>query len=183
MEEDFQNPPDSSRAWVYWFWINGNISREGITSDLEAMKKAGVGGVLWMEVSGPWWAPDGQVKPYTKKWNDLMQWSIQEANRLGLDFDLTLDYGYGSGGPHITPDISMQKLYWNELVVEGGKKLELSMAKPEVSKKNVEEAWLRPGETLTQKVLDNLKIDSYRDLAIWAIPYSSDRTGLYNSEI
>ena len=50
---EFRDPPASARPWVYWFWINGNISKEGITADLESFKRAGVGGVLWMEVSGP----------------------------------------------------------------------------------------------------------------------------------
>ena len=59
LEDGFRDPPDAAKPWVYWFWINGNISREGITKDLEAMKRAGIGGVLWMEVSGPWWAPPG----------------------------------------------------------------------------------------------------------------------------
>src|SRR4030042_3027628 len=46
----FVNPPDSARPWVYWFWLNSNITREGITADLEAMKRVGIGGVLIMEV-------------------------------------------------------------------------------------------------------------------------------------
>ncbi len=41
----FAAPPDSARIWVYWFWLNGNITQEGITADLEAMERAGVGGV------------------------------------------------------------------------------------------------------------------------------------------
>ena len=52
----FVHPPDSARPWVYWFWLNGNITREGITADLEAMKRVGIGGVLIMEVDqgAPW---------------------------------------------------------------------------------------------------------------------------------
>jgi hypothetical protein len=55
----FALPPDSARPWVYWFWLNGNITREGITADLEAMKRAGIGGVLIMEVDQG--APKGPV--------------------------------------------------------------------------------------------------------------------------
>ena len=42
----FGNPPDTARPWVYWIWINGNLTREGITADLEAMQRVGIGGVL-----------------------------------------------------------------------------------------------------------------------------------------
>ena len=38
LEQGFRQPPDSARPWVYWFWLNGNITREGITADLEAMR-------------------------------------------------------------------------------------------------------------------------------------------------
>ena len=108
---NFAAPPASARPWVYWFWINGNISKEGITADLEAMKRVGVGGVLWMEVSGMVWAPDGPVTPASPQWHDCMQWALRECQRLGIEFDLSVDFGYGSGGPHITPELSMQKLY------------------------------------------------------------------------
>ena len=119
LEDGFRNPPDAAKPWVFWFWINGNISREGITKDLEAMKRVGIGGVLWMEVSGPWWAPQGPIEAGSKQWHEAMQWAISEADRLGMAFDLSVDFGYGSGGPHITPDLSMQKLVWSETEVKG----------------------------------------------------------------
>ncbi len=50
MERGFTHPPDSARPWVYWFWLSGNITSNGITADLEAMKRVGIGGVLIMEV-------------------------------------------------------------------------------------------------------------------------------------
>ena len=50
LERGFTHPPDSARPWVYWFWLNGNITSNGITADLEAMKRVGIGGVLIMEV-------------------------------------------------------------------------------------------------------------------------------------
>ncbi|MFA7004218.1 MAG: glycosyl hydrolase, partial [Verrucomicrobiia bacterium] len=122
LAKSFAAPPPSARSWVYWFWINGNISKTGITADLEAMNRVGVGGVLWMEVSGMAWAPDGPVTPASPQWHECMQWAVRECDRLGLEFDLSVDFGYGSGGPHITPELSMQKLYWSETEVEGGQK-------------------------------------------------------------
>ena len=50
LKEEFQNPPDSSRPGVYWYFMDGNLSREGITKDLESMKEAGIGSVLFLEV-------------------------------------------------------------------------------------------------------------------------------------
>lgn len=165
----FRSPPSSARPWVFWFWINGNISKEGITADLEAMDRAGIGGVLWMEVSGPWWAPDGKVVPLSPEWQGAFQWAIRECDRLGMQFDATLDFGYGSGGPHITPDLSMQKLYWSDKLVDGGGAIDVALDRPTVAKKV--SAWLRPGMEMNPKVLEAIeKVDSYRDIAVMAIP-------------
>ena len=57
LAQEFRQPPASARPWVYWFWLNGNITRAGITADLEAMQRAGIGGVLIMDSSStllPW---------------------------------------------------------------------------------------------------------------------------------
>jgi len=172
LEESFRTPPDSVKPWVFWFWINGNISREGITKDLEAMKRVGIGGVLWMEVSGPQWAPQGPVESGGREWRELMQWAITESDRLGMVFDLTVDFGYGSGGPHITPEISMQQLVWNETPVTGGRSVAVRLAKPAVDyKEEVKKTWLRPGEQMNPAVMKALKeVDSYRDISVFAIP-------------
>ncbi len=172
LEESFRSPPDSVKPWVYWLWINGNISREGITKDLEAMKRVGIGGVIWMEVSGPNWAPQGPVESGGREWQEMMQWAISEANRLGMVFDLTVDFGYSSGGPHITPDLSMQQIVWNETPVTGGRSAVVRLAKPAVDYQDeVKRAWLRPGQQMNPVVMKALQeVDSYRDIAAFAIP-------------
>ncbi len=175
MEEAFIHPPDSVRPWVLWDWISGNVTREGITKDLESMKRVGIGGVVWREIGGLWWAPFGDANPYSKAWHDLMQWAISESGRLGIEFSASQDFGYGSGGPHITPDNSMQQLVWNDTIVDGGSMVGLKLSRPDIPKGNIGKAWLRPGEEFSRKVLDDIEqIDSYRDIAILAIPISSE---------
>ncbi len=177
LEKGFATPPDSAKPWVFWFWINGNISKEGITADLEALQRAGIGGLIWMEVSGAMWAPAGKVAACTPQWHDCMQWAIRECERLGLEFDISVDFGYGSGGPHITPDRSMQALYWSETELAGGQKVDMLLPKPAVSKKKSarmlsgESIWIQPGERLSATVVEQIeKNDFYRDIAVLAIP-------------
>lgn len=169
LAKGFATPPPAARPWVFWFWINGNISKQGITADLEALKRAGVGGVLWMEVSGPWWAPEGPVAALSPQWQECMQWAVRECDRLGMTFDISVDFGYGSGGPHIRPDLSMQKLYWSETEVEGGRPVKVQLPRPLVAK-NLS-AWLRPGAQIGAQVQKQIeRVDSYRDVAVAAIP-------------
>ena len=79
----FAQPPAAARPWVYWFWLNGNITREGITADLEAMNRVGIGGVLIMEVDQG--APVGQVPFMGDRWRELFGHAVAEARRLGLE--------------------------------------------------------------------------------------------------
>jgi hypothetical protein len=172
----FANPPDPARPWVYWFWINGNISKEGITADLEALHRAGIRGVLWMEVSGLWWAPDGEMKALSPQWHECMRWAVKECARLGMEFDISVDFGYGCGGRHITPELSMQKLYWHEMEVEGGKQIDLVLPKPNVPK--TISAWLRPGADVDPTFREQIQnSDSYRDIAVMAVPVPASKHG------
>ena len=111
MAAQFAAPPDSARPWVYWFWSEGNITREGMTADLEAMRRVGIGGVLIMEVAQD--IPKGPVRFGSPQWRELFKHAVAEAGRLGLEVNMNNDAGWsGSGGPWITPAQAMQKLVW-----------------------------------------------------------------------
>ncbi|MGZ3838901.1 MAG: glycosyl hydrolase [Flavisolibacter sp.] len=129
LQKGFINPPDSARPWVYWFWLNGNLSKEGITADLESMKRVGIGGVLIMEVNQG--TPKGSYVFGSTEWRELFKYMLNEANRLGLKVNLNNDAGWcGSGGPWITPEKSMQKIVWTETMVHGAKKINSKLPQP-----------------------------------------------------
>src|SRR5664279_4261017 len=110
LTDGFANPPASARPWVYWFWINGNITKEGITADLEAMQRVGIGGVLIMEVDG---SPQGPVAFGTITWQEMFRFACKEADRLGLEINMNDGAGWtGSGGPWNTPENSMQQVLY-----------------------------------------------------------------------
>jgi hypothetical protein len=128
--QGFTRPPQSARPWVYWFWLNGNITREGITADLEAMKRVGIGGVLIMEVDQG--APVGPVGFMSSQWRELFKHVVAEAGRLGLEVNMNNDAGWnGSGGPWVKPELSMQKVVASETEVAGPKELEISLPQPQ----------------------------------------------------
>ncbi len=128
LEASFKNPPDSARIWVYWFWLNGNITRGGITADLEAMKRAGVGGVLIMEVDQG--TPVGPVAFMSDRWRELFKHMVAEAHRLGIEVNMNNDAGWnGSGGPWVPLDQAMQVIVTSEKQVQGGKKFEGELPK------------------------------------------------------
>lgn len=128
-EQTFLNPPDAAWPWVYWYAVNGNITREGITADLEAMHRVGIRGVIYMEVDQH--IPNGPVRLLSPEWGEMMQHALKEAARLGINFNMNNDAGWaGSGGPWITPDLSMQMVVWSVKSLHGGQHFNGILAQP-----------------------------------------------------
>lgn len=132
LSSSFQNPPASAKPWTYWFWINGNITREGITADLEAMHRVGIGGVLIMEVDT--FVPKGPVRFLSPEWRQLFQHVLKEASRLGIEVNMNNDGGWaGSGGPWISPADSMQFTVWSESRVSGPRRFTGVLPRPKAN--------------------------------------------------
>lgn len=113
----FQNPPDEAKPIMIWQWMDGLVSKEGITADLEAYTAAGIGGVQQFLVGGPMQvaASDSANAIGTDNWRQLMQHAISECARLGLTFGTHNCPGWSSSAyPSVTPEYSMQKLVWSK---------------------------------------------------------------------
>ena len=126
----FTNPPQSAKPHTWWHWINGNISLEGITADLEAMKAIGLGGAQIFNVEVG--IPEGDRPFMSQRWKDALAHAFKEAKRLGLEICVHNCAGWSSsGGPWVTPEDSMQVLTWSETEVEGGQQQVLKLNQPE----------------------------------------------------
>jgi (4-O-methyl)-D-glucuronate---lignin esterase len=123
IEKNFLNPPQSAKPWIFWYWMHGAVSREGITADLEAMKEVGIGGAYLMTIKDTSSAIPFQptVRQLTPGWWAMVKFAMQEANRLGLQLGMHVSDGFAlAGGPWITPELSMQKLVWTKTYVKWG---------------------------------------------------------------
>jgi hypothetical protein len=130
----WQSPPEESRPWVIWHWMQGAVSKEGITADLEAMKAAGLGGAYLMSIKGipekPFIEP--VVEQLSPLWWEMVDFAFREANRLGLKIGFHICDGFAlAGGPWITPELSMQKVVWSQSQVKGGKTVTIQLPQPE----------------------------------------------------
>jgi len=160
LEQGFQNPPVPARPHTWWHWMNGNISREGITADLEAMANIGLGGANIFNVSCD--IPSGRIDYLSPEWLGFVYHAASEAKRLGLELGIQNCAGWStSGGPWIKPEQSMQTLYWSEVNVRGGQKLTQKIPVPKIVTKE-------PGDGLADLQ------SSYRDIAILAFPAGAD---------
>ena len=129
LSRGFAGPPPAARPHTWWHWMNGNISKEGITADLEAMAAVGIGGAQIFNVDQG--IPAGTVPFLSPAWREMVVHAAKEAKRLGLELCLHNCAGWSSsGGPWITPEHSMQMLAWSEGVATGGKALTLTLPAP-----------------------------------------------------
>ena len=123
LKQGFENPPNSARPRVWWHWMNGNITKEGIKLDLEWMHRVGLGGFQNFDaaLSTPKLV-DQRLVYMTPEWKDAFKYATTLADQLGLEEAIAGSPGWSeSGGPWVKPSQGMKKVVWSETRVEGGK--------------------------------------------------------------
>lgn len=124
ISQSFSSPDDpNAKPWCFWYWMYGAITREGITTDLEAMAANGLGGTYLMPIRTIEDKPEmgGTVRQLSPEWYAMVDWAMQEADRLGLKLGMHICDGFAlAGGPWITPEESMQKVVMTPIDSEEG---------------------------------------------------------------
>jgi hypothetical protein len=162
LDQNFSKPPATSRAWVYWYFMDGMMTREGLTADLEAMHRAGIGGAIFLEVNIG--LPRGPVEFMSPQWQSLFQHAVKEADRLGVEIALGAGPGWcGTGGPWIKPEQSMQHLVTSQTNLVGPLKFSGTLSQPKPRIPYFGEGTLTPGLKAEWQ-------NFYRDVAVLAFP-------------
>ena len=167
LKSSFLNPPDTARPGVYWYFMDGNTTREGMTGDLESMKQAGIGYVLFLEVNVG--VPRGKVDFLSEEWQDLYVHAVREAERLGIRIILGSGPGWaGSGGPWVKPEQSMMHLVASTVEVKGPSKYNAVLPIPAPKTPFFGEGALTPE-------LKKIRDAWYKDVALFAYPKPETR--------
>jgi len=120
---EFASPGQEYQPWVYWFWSNGNITKEGIDADLEAMHRVGIGGVIMMEVGndptcGMRGVLRGPIDYMSDQWRELFRHTISKASSLGIKVNMSNGPSWnGSSGPWVKPENAMKVLSINAVEI------------------------------------------------------------------
>ncbi|MDR3457556.1 MAG: glycosyl hydrolase [Verrucomicrobiae bacterium] len=127
----FASPPASARPQTWWHWMNGNVTKAGITADLEAMQRVGIGGAQIFNAGEG--IPAGPVKFNSPEWHEMFKFAVSEADRLGLELCIHNCAGWSSsGGPWNTYEHSMMHVVTSEIKVSGGQKFSGTLPQPPV---------------------------------------------------
>jgi hypothetical protein len=171
LKRAFITPEADAKPWVYWYWMNGNDTKEGVTADLEAMHDIGIGGALMMFI-GDTIHRNGLDTAYSQMspaWWNLVRHTFNEAERIGVQVGMSAGDGWATaGGPMIDPEHAMKKLVWSLATLEGGQQVAQTIPMP-------------PLYTGTYQDLGNplpVGYRYYRDIACYAIPYAPGLTSV-----
>ncbi|MCY1723481.1 glycosyl hydrolase [Prolixibacteraceae bacterium Z1-6] len=170
----FQNPPNSAKPGVYWYFMDGNQDKGEMTADLESMKEVGIEHVLFLEVNVG--IPLGPVKFLSEEWQENFVHAVKECERLGIVLTLGSGPGWtGSGGPWVKMEESMQHLVASKVEVSGPAKVSKVLEVP---------AGRNPFFGLggfTPELRERWN-EYYQDVAVLAFPASENVSTLSNSD-
>jgi hypothetical protein len=128
----FADPPNSARPYVWWHWMNGNVSKDGIRKDMEWMKRVGIGGLQNFDanLATPQIVPKRLIYMHSE-WKDAFGYAARTAEELGLELAIAASPGWSeTGGPWVKPADGLKKLVWSETLVPGGKRFSGKLAAP-----------------------------------------------------
>ena len=130
LEDGFACPPLSARPETWWHWMNGNVSREGIVADLDAMAAIGIGGVHIFDAGCS--IPAGPLAFGTIEWYDTVRFAVQEAAKRKMSVTLANCSGYSAaGGPWIAASNAMKTVCYTTTDVCGGRMFDGVLPAPE----------------------------------------------------
>ena len=137
LEVGFAHPPQSAGIRCWWWWLNGNVTREAITRDLEEMQAKGFSGACIFDAGGAEQRGNDQVPAGpmfgTPAWRDLFKHAVGEADRLGLVLSLNIQSGWNLGGPDVTPEEATKHLTWSEIRVSATNRQPLALPRPKTT--------------------------------------------------
>lgn len=143
-DSEFKNPSQEYRPWVYWYWMNGNVTKEGALADIDAMAEVGIGGAKLMDVGIH---PQGKVLYRSDEWWDIVKAVAERCKEKGIQISFNCPGWALAGGPWITPETAMQELTWSQTIVPSG---DVSVTLP----------------------IPRHKLETYHDIAVLAYPVS-----------
>lgn len=170
LERAFQNPPAAARPQVWWHWMNGNISKEGIRKDIEWMDSSGIAGfhVFDAGLNTDPIVPE-RLLYMTEPWKEAFRYAVEVGKAHGMEISIATSPGWSAtGGPWVQPEDAMKRLTWREMRVKGGKRIEVPLPVPYTTTGKFQNAEL--GSSVMDATSTMLKkTQYYRDIAVIAV--------------
>ena len=167
--EQFVNPPQEARPRVWWHWMDGNITKDGIRKDLLWMNSVGIGGFHHFDAGlRTEQVVDKRLIYMQDDWKDAFKYAISLADSLGMEIAVASAPGWSStGGPWVKPENAMKKLTWRETIVEGGSTQTIQLPQPYEETGIFQNAL--PAENSNDFYSPRETVKHYEDIAVLAV--------------
>ncbi|MBQ7517687.1 MAG: hypothetical protein IJU13_04590 [Bacteroidales bacterium] len=167
LKADFQNPPQQAKPMVWWHWLNGNITEDGLRKDIAWMHSIGIGGfhVFDANLNSPQMVKE-RLEYMSPAWKKAFAGAIAMADSLGMETVVAASPGWScTGGPWVEPRDAMKKLSWRTLEVQGGDLVKVTLPDPYAVSSRFQNIPVAP--------------DSYyEDIAVMAVRFPENRCSL-----
>lgn len=167
---EFRDPPQSARPRVWWHWMNGNITEDGIAKDIEWMRRVGIGGLQNFDAS--LMTPqvvEKRLVYMTPEWKKAFRFAADRADAAGLELAIAASPGWSeTGGPWVKPEDGIKKLSFSHVDIVGGKRFAGKIPQPPGA--------TGPFQTLVEGDVLGLEQGTktlpqiYKDVALFALP-------------
>lgn len=121
--QDWPSVTKEMKPWTRWWWLGSAVDTKNIDRELTLFDKAGFGGVEITPIYGAKGYENRYVKFLSPDWMNLLRFTVQKSNALGMGVDMNLGTGWPFGGPQVNEDIAATKLFLDEIVLQKGEKL------------------------------------------------------------
>ena len=179
LSSGWENPPQSARTRVWWHWMNGNITKEGIRHDIEWFSRIGLGGFQTFDaaMNSPV-VVDERLVYMTPGWKNAFRYAMTLADSLGLEVAIASSPGWSStGGPWVEPQDAMKKLVWRTVLADGGKNIDITLPDPFTSTGTFQNLGSAQG-SVTTTMFSPGKKQYYEDVAVVAVKMPEGRKTL-----
>jgi len=175
--QNFLNPPHSCRPLVWWHWMDGNITKDGIRKDLLWMDRAGIAGFHAFDAGTSSPQIVKERLPYMSEgWKDAFRYALDLADSLGMEVTMTSSPGWSiTGGPWVTQEDAQKKLTWQEMVIEGGREYCGTLPEPYTDPGIFQGEGYAYGKYFPDGKA-NAPYGFYRDISVIAIPFREEDT-------
>src|SRR5690606_17944001 len=112
-----------TKPWTRWWWHGNAVTKEGITAELEAYQKAGIGGVEITPIYGILGREEQFIDFLSPAWMDLLIHTLKEGERLNMGIDMATGTGWPFGGPWVTNDDACKTIRYKTYEVKQGQAL------------------------------------------------------------
>jgi alpha-L-rhamnosidase len=109
-----------TKPWTRWWWQGNALTKEGITAEMEAYQKAGIGGLEITPIYGVVGYENKFVDYLSPEWMELLLYTLKEAERLDIGIDMATGTGWPFGGPWVTEEDACKDMNYKMYEVKGG---------------------------------------------------------------